>query len=119
MTDNSYENWNMATDSAIEEDIGRYVKKVRQQQKKTQKELADAANISRSTLSLLERGETGTLKTLIQVLRVLNKLQVLQGFEYKETVSPLALAKLQHKTVERVKHSQKKKNLSNTQKSDW
>ncbi len=76
-------NRNLLSDSAIEKEIGGYFKKVRQQQRKTQQQVADAAGISRSTLSLLERGESGSLKTVIQVLRVLKQLQVLQDlFEY-------------------------------------
>ena len=106
------------SDSAIENEIGNFVRKARQQQKKTQQELANEANISRSTLSLLERGDSGNLVTLIQVLRVLKKLDVLQAFEYKEQLSPLALAKLQHKPKERIRHRKDKK-VSTMKKSPW
>ena len=119
MTDTSYTDFHLLSDTAIEKEIGHFIKRMRQQQNKTQKELANAANISRSTLSLLERGESGNLKTLIQVLRVLNKLQLLQTFEYKEQLSPLALAKLQHKTKKRVRHSKKQKGQSTAKKTDW
>ncbi|KXK51732.1 MAG: helix-turn-helix protein [Chlorobi bacterium OLB5] len=57
--------------------------------------LASAAGISRSTLSLLERGETVTLATLIQVLRVLDQLHVIEAFTVPQTISPLALAKME------------------------
>jgi len=111
--------WHSMSDEAIEKSIGQYVRKVRQQQSKTQEEIAKAANISRSTLSLLERGDSGNLKTLIQVLRVLDKLGVMEMFTFKETLSPLALAKAQHRPKERVRKSQKGKPASIKKKSSW
>lgn len=109
MNEISYRYRQSISDEALEKEIGLYIKKVRQQQNKTQEEVAKAANISRSTLSLLERGESGNLKTLIQVLRVLGKLDVLDSFKYKEVLSPLALAKAQHKDKGRVRKSKKTK----------
>jgi hypothetical protein len=43
----------------------------------------------------LERGETVTLATLIQVLRVLDQLHVMEAFSILQTISPLALAKME------------------------
>ena len=111
--------WHSMSDEAIVKSIGQYVRKVRQQQSKTQEEIAKAANISRSTLSLLERGDSGNLKTLIQVLRVLDKLGVMEMFTFKETLSPLALAKAQHRSVERVRKSKRMKSESTKKKSSW
>jgi len=71
------------------------------EQDRTQNELASAAGISRSTLSLLERGETVTVSTLIQVLRVLDQLNIMNVFEVRETLSPLALARLQKEKRQR------------------
>ena len=119
MNDKSYASWQHLSDAAIEKEIGRYIRKERQQQNKTQKELADAATISRSTLSLLERGESGNLKTLIQVLRVLDKLDVLKTLKYEEVMSPLALARAQHKPKRRVKHTNLKKAVAQKKKSNW
>lgn len=119
MTELSYMNWDSQSDSALEAMIGSYIKKQRQQQNKTQKELAKAANISRSTLSLLERGASGNLKTLIQILRVLGKLHVLEVFDYQEMISPLALAKAQVKERKRVKYGRKSKKASSKKKSSW
>ncbi len=112
----SYLNWQIMNDVAIEKAIGRFVKSVRQQQNKTQSEVADAARISRSTLSLLERGETVTLATLIQVLRVLNQLHVFSLFEAKDQASPLALAKIDKMKRQRVR---KKGQSSSAPKTDW
>jgi transcriptional regulator with XRE-family HTH domain len=67
----------------------------------TQDTLAKAAGISRSTLSLLERGETVTLATLIQVLRVLDQLHTMETFSVQQTISPLALAKMEKKKRKR------------------
>lgn len=88
------------------------------EQNKTQDELATAAGISRSTLSLLERGETVTINTLIQVLRILDQLHVLNSFEIKKTMSPLALAKLQKEKRQRVR-SKPVKNNKKTNETDW
>ena len=95
MTDNSYRNWDSMTDKALAEQIGAFIKHHRMEQNKTQGVLANAAGISRSTLSLLERGEPVTLSTFIQVLRVLDQLQVMDVFIVHQTISPLALAKME------------------------
>lgn len=95
MTDISYKNWNSMSDNAIVQQIGAFVKHHRMEQNKTQDILANAAGISRSTLSLLERGETVTLATLIQVLRVLDVLHIMDAFVIQQTISPLALAKIE------------------------
>jgi transcriptional regulator with XRE-family HTH domain len=65
------------------------------EQNKSQEVLATAAGICRSTLSLLERGKTVTLDTLIQVLRTLDVLYIFDVFTVQETLSPLALAKIE------------------------
>lgn len=119
MNELSYTSWHSLSDEAVEKEIGLYIKKMRQQQNRTQEEVAKAANISRSTLSLLERGESGNLKTLIQILRVLDKLQVLATFKYEEPLSPLALAKAQSTLKERVRPYKKLKKKSIEKKSSW
>ena len=95
MTDISYKNWDSMSDKALVEHIGAFIKHHRMEQNKTQDVLANAAGISRSTLSLLERGETVTLATLVQVLRVLDQLHVMEVFMVQQTISPLALAKME------------------------
>jgi transcriptional regulator with XRE-family HTH domain len=105
------------SDKALAEYIGTFVRHHRMEQNKTQDELASAAGISRSTLSLLERGETVTVATLIQVLRVLDQLSVLNAFEVRETLSPLALAKLQKEKRQRARTKSKKD--ENKKETDW
>jgi len=115
MTDISFTQWPSMSDKALMEHIGSFIKHHRMEQDKTQDELAKAAGISRSTLSLLERGETVTVATLIQVLRVLDQLQLMQAFVIEESISPLALAKLQKEKRQRA--SGKKENKS--KQSNW
>lgn len=91
----SYKNWDSMSDRSLAAHIGIFVRHHRMEQNKTQDVLATAAGISRSTLSLLERGETVTLATLIQVLRVLDQLHVLDIFTVEQTISPLAMAKME------------------------
>lgn len=103
MTDLSYTNWDSMSDKVLAEHIGAFINYHRLDQNKTQEVLANAAGISRSTLSLLERGETVTLPTLIQTLRALNQLHVMEVFSVKQTVSPLALAKIEKEKRQRAR----------------
>lgn len=105
------------SDKVLAENIGTFVRYHRMEQNKTQDEIAAAAGISRSTLSLLERGETVTVSTLIQVLRVLDQLAVMNSFEVRETLSPLALAKLQKEKRQRARSKSKKED--NNETTDW
>lgn len=115
MNDSSYKNWVSMSDKALIEQIGAFLKHHRLQQNKTQQEVAGEAGISRSTLSLLERGETVTLTTLIQVLRVLDQLHIMDSFQVKETISPLALAKLEKEKRKRAR----KKDPRDQETSEW
>ena len=115
MTDIAYNNWVAMSDKALSGQIGAFVRHHRIGQNKTQDSVAHAAGISRSTLSLLEKGETVTVPTLIQVLRVLNQLQVMDVFKVQETISPLALVKMQQQKRERASGKGKEKN----KKANW
>ncbi len=117
MTDKSFNEWVSMSDKVLAENIGSFIRHHRMEQNKTQDELAAAAGISRSTLSLLERGETVTVNTLIQVLRVLDQLSVLSAFEVRETLSPLALAKLQKEKRQRARS--KSKRDENKEETEW
>ncbi len=115
MTDVSYKNWLSMSDDALAKQVGVFIKHHRLEQNKTQDTVAEAAGISRSTLSLLERGETVTLATLIQVLRVLDQLQVMEAFEIKQSISPLALAKAEKEKRKRARNP----NPNNSEESNW
>lgn len=115
MSDISYTNRASMSDKALSQQIGAYIKHNRLLQNKTQKELSLTAGISRSTLSLLERGETVNINTLIQTLRVLDLLHIMEVFKIDETISPLALAKMQKATRQR---SRSKKD-ENNKEHNW
>ncbi|MCA1757984.1 MAG: helix-turn-helix transcriptional regulator [Bacteroidales bacterium] len=118
MTDKSFNEWASMSDKALAEYIGLFVRHHRMEQNKTQDDLSAAAGISRSTLSLLERGETVTVNTLIQVLRVLDQLPILSLFEVKETLSPLALARLQREKRQRAR-SKSGKTDDQSESREW
>jgi len=103
------------SDHALSLHIGTFIKHHRMESNKTQETLSREAGISRSTLSLLERGETVTLATLIQLLRALDQLNVLEAFTIKQTISPLALAKMERKKRKRASGSTKEVEKS----SNW
>lgn len=111
MSDKSYTKWYSMSDKAIAEAMGDFVRHHRLQKNLSQHEVAKMANISRSTLSLLERGEAVTVPTLLQVLRVLELFHVLQDFEVKKRLSPIAMAKLERE--ERKRASAKRANTKN------
>ena len=115
MTDLSYIKMISMSDDALAQQIGAFIKHKRLEQNKTQDMVSSAAGISRSTLSLLERGEAVTLPTLIQVLRVLDQLHVLEVFEIKQSISPLAIAKAEKEKRKRARSKVNQKE----EKSDW
>jgi transcriptional regulator with XRE-family HTH domain len=97
MNDLSVNNWKEMSDKSLLEALGRFIQHHRLNQNKSQEETAKAAGISRSTLSLLERGEKVRIDSFLQVLRILDLLHVLEVFNIKEEISPLAYAKLKKK----------------------
>lgn len=103
------------SDDVLSKQVGLFIKHHRLEQNKTQKSVAEAASISRSTLSLLEKGETVTLPTLIQVLRVLDKLEVMDAFDIKQSISPLALAKAEKSKRKRASNTK----TNNDEEPNW
>ena len=101
--ENSYNSLQQASDSAVLELIGSFVKEKRLERNITQSQLSKNAGVSRSTLSLLEKGQPVALKTLVQVLRVLNELDVLANFIIKPEVSPLVVFDEQSKLRKRAR----------------
>jgi len=97
MSDKPFKIVKSMPDYAFLQHIGRFVHEKRIAANISQAQLSASAGISRSTLSLLERGETVTLSTLIQVLRALDQLHVLEAFNVEQVISPIELAKLEHK----------------------
>lgn len=108
--------WRDLSDTAIAQRLAVYIKNQRLQANQTQKELATSAGVGLRTLIGIESGGINmTMLTLIQLLRALDSLNVLEGFEVKEQISPLLLAKqeLEKRKRASVKKSGKKP------KSDW
>jgi len=116
MTDISDNNWIAASDSALMETIGSFIKHHRLQQNKTQDQLAKEAGIARSTLSLFEKGKNTSMFVFIQLLRTLKLLNLLQQFQVRQLISPIQLAKLEKSKRIRARRSDENKS---TAKSDW
>jgi transcriptional regulator with XRE-family HTH domain len=107
-----------ASDTALMETIGGFIRHHRLQQNKTQEQLAREAGIVRSTLGLFERGENTSLLVFIQLLRSLKLLYLLQEFQIKKEISPLLLANLEQSKRIRATRKSSDKKIS-TRKSDW
>lgn len=117
MNDLSYKNnWYSASDLVLARVIGDFIRANRIQKNLTQEAVSAAAGISRSTLSLLERGETVTIMTLLQVLRTLELLHIMETFIIPQQISPLKIAKQQHKKRIRATNNDP---IDNTNQSDW
>jgi transcriptional regulator with XRE-family HTH domain len=116
MTEISDENWTAASDSALMETIGAFIKHHRLQQNKTQGQLAKEAGIARSTLSLFEKGKNTSMLVFIQLLRTLKLLNLLQQFQVKQQISPIQLAELERSKRIRARNTDEKRA---TPKSDW
>ncbi|HOO99253.1 MAG TPA: helix-turn-helix transcriptional regulator [Bacteroidales bacterium] len=101
MTDIPYMEWNAMSDREVNKLLGNFIRQSRLRQNKTQSRLAEEAGVARSTLSLFEKGENASLLVFIQLLRVLGMLHMLEEFRIKEQLSPLQLARLQHKEKHR------------------
>ena len=109
MTGNTNIDWVQMTDLAIVEQIGKFIKHIRLSKNLTQEQLANEAGLNRWTVSQIEKGESVTLTSLIQLLRALDVLYVLENFEVKEVISPLAYAKLKKEQRERASGIKTKK----------
>ena len=105
---NTNTKWTEMSDAAIINQIGRFIKYTRTNQNKTQAQLAKMAGLNRWTISQLENGESINLSSLIQVLRALDSLYVLNNFDFKEEISPLAYAKLKKQQKQRVRNKHTK-----------
>ncbi|MCX6246161.1 MAG: helix-turn-helix transcriptional regulator [Bacteroidetes bacterium] len=116
MTEISDKNWMAASDKAIMEAIGSFIKHHRIGQNKSQSQLALEAGIVRSTLSLFERGQNTSLLVFIQLLRALKLLHILDTFQVRQQFSPIQLAKLEQSKRTRAGRSGKK---DAKLKSDW
>jgi len=104
MMENTIINWSELSDSAVLEQIGRFVQQSRLKQNKSQQQIADAAGVNRSTLSQIENGKGGTMISLIQILRVLGQLSFVKAFQVEDKPSPMYLATLEMKKRKRARN---------------
>lgn len=102
------------SDTAIIEELGKQLKRMRMKANMTQQELADKCGLFRSTISEIENGRASSMLSFVQILRALNELDVLQGFVLPDEISPLKVAEQQAKLRKRA--SGKKKNKP---ESEW
>lgn len=100
--------WYGMSDPAILNQLGKFIHDIRLSKNKTQQQLADAAGINRSTLVQFENGKAANLLTFIQLLRALDQLHLLQGFSYKQELSPMKLAELEQKMRKRARNNSSK-----------
>ena len=73
----SYNEVYALSDTALVEELGLGIKRMRLNQNYSQQELADRSGVDRITISKLENGRPPTMLTLVQVLRGLQRLDVL------------------------------------------
>lgn len=106
------------SDSAIVEEIGNLIKRVRLQKNITQQQLADNVGLYRSTISEMENGRASSLLSFIQVMRGLEKLEILNLLSGVPEVSPLRLAKKEGLVRKRAS-LKKNKDQQNPEGSSW
>ncbi|MFZ4413812.1 MAG: helix-turn-helix domain-containing protein [Bacteroidales bacterium] len=109
--------WVQMSDTAIVKQIGDYIKHTRLQQNIKQSQLAEKSGLNRWTISQIEKGESITLSSLIQILRALDLLYIMNAFEVKDTISPLAYAKL--KKQQKLRAGNKNNNSPDKEDSEW
>ncbi len=109
--------WYAMSDPAILAVLGKFIQQTRQQQNKTQQQIAAAAGINRSTMVKFENGGGGTLFSFIQIVRALGQLPLFQSFEIRQQLSPLQLAKIDQQKRQRAS-TQKAAGIKKT-KSNW
>jgi len=80
-----------------EVEIGRQVRALRMLVGQTQANLAKQANVAVGALAALERGSGSTLKTLVSVTRALGRTDWLQQLSPAITISPLQIARDEHR----------------------
>jgi len=105
------------SDREILVELGGFLRSIRLQQNKSQKEIAIMAGVNRSTVLQIENGSGSTMISFIQVLRALGQFHLLELFQIKPVVSPSLLAKLE---VEKLKRAKRKGSSSSKMPpSDW
>ena len=87
------------TNSQIEKELGKRLKRVRLESNLSQAEVATRSGLSRRTITGIENGEGSTLSTLIALLRALKALDSLDNFLPDHGISPMAMMRLREEPV--------------------
>ena len=115
--------WSILTDPEVVRTLGAQLKKMRLSQNKSQAEVAKNAGLNRTTIVKLEAGRPATLITLVQVLRALGRLDLLNVFEQRTRLSPIAFMEqaeaYQRKQRKRASKPRKSKPGTNRPTSTW
>ncbi len=82
-----------STESAILDELGHRLARVRLERNLTSAELAAAAGVGAATLVRLEGGKGANLTSLIRVLRALGMLDELDALIPEQSISPLESAR--------------------------
>lgn len=80
----------LTPESAILEELGHRLVRMRKNQGLTQPDLADKAGISESTLRRMENGQDSQFETWLKVLRALNMIQIIDTLLPETIRSPMA-----------------------------
>ena len=95
--------WNILSNVAIVQEIGKRVKAYRLKKKFSQQELADRAGISIFTIAQIEHGKPVSIAMLVPVLRVLWLLDNLETLLPEIGISPVEMLKLKGKQPQRIR----------------
>lgn len=82
---------NLSTDTAVMEQLGQRLAKLRLSRQLTQAQLGEAAGVSKRTVQRLEDGSAPQLVNLIRCLRALDRLDALDAVLPSDTVNPIDL----------------------------
>ena len=88
------------TDTAILQEIGTRMARLRLHKNLRQSDLSEVAGLSIDTIRALEKGK-GKLDSIIAVLRGLQALDQLDNFIPPEEIDPISLAEMQGKVRQR------------------
>ena len=113
----SNKNWYSLSDTAIIQELGKYLKNERMQRNWTQGQLAERTGLDRSTISQIENGRIATLMSFVQLLRALEKLDILNAFQVNKQVSPLQMLKAEQ--AQRIRIRNRNTHNNNKDQSSW
>ncbi len=104
------------TNSQIEIELGKRLKRYRLEANLSQAEVATRSGLSRRTITSIENGEGSTLRTLIALIRALQAMDTLDNFLPDHGISPMAMMQLRD---EPMKYSSKPRKTKNTSPWKW